>query len=173
MRPWYMITVVGKDQPGIVAAVTNALYNGDCNLGESSMIRLGGNFSIMMMVNTTQTAAALEERLEPVADTLALRIHIDTIDGALHHHLEADICIRVSGADRSGIVAEVTGKLAQCGFTILNLESDVGGSENAPLYIMHIEGKALADKTTLMQAIKDLDQKGIHVSIEAIDTLIG
>ncbi|MEW8430322.1 MAG: amino acid-binding protein, partial [gamma proteobacterium symbiont of Ctena orbiculata] len=41
---WQMLTLVGEDQPGIVARVTDALYRGGCTLGETSMIRLGGNF---------------------------------------------------------------------------------------------------------------------------------
>jgi len=47
---WYMLTLVGRDRPGIVARVTRALYAGGCHLGETSMMRLGGNFTIMMMV---------------------------------------------------------------------------------------------------------------------------
>ena len=52
MNHWYMMTVVGKDRPGIVAHLSAALYDGGCNLGEASMIRLGANFSIMMMVRS-------------------------------------------------------------------------------------------------------------------------
>jgi peptide deformylase len=37
---WFMLTLVGKDRPGIVAQITRALYEGDCNLGEASMVRL-------------------------------------------------------------------------------------------------------------------------------------
>ena len=55
MSHWYMVTLVGKDRPGIVAHVTNALYEEGCNLGETSMLRLGGNFSIMMMVQLSRS----------------------------------------------------------------------------------------------------------------------
>ena len=50
MKSWKMLTLVGEDQPSIVAKVTQTLYRGGWNLGEASMIRLGGSFSIMMMV---------------------------------------------------------------------------------------------------------------------------
>ena len=49
---WYMLTLIGEDKPGIVAAVTQSLYELGLNLGETSMLRLGGNFTIMMMVST-------------------------------------------------------------------------------------------------------------------------
>ena len=40
MNHWYMLTLVGRDRPGIVAKVTAALFDGGCNLGEASMMRL-------------------------------------------------------------------------------------------------------------------------------------
>jgi len=112
---WYMLTLVGKDRPGIVARVAHALFEGGGNLGEASMMRLGGNFSIMMMVRYQGTAKALEEQVAPVSDSLGLRLHIDRISGELHHHMEPDVRITVSSADRAGIVSQVTGALAEAG----------------------------------------------------------
>ena len=51
MSDWYMLTLIGQDRPGIVAAVTKGLFEAGCNLGETSMLRLGNNFTIMMMVS--------------------------------------------------------------------------------------------------------------------------
>ena len=58
---WYMLTLVGKDRPGIVAHVTAALYEGGANLGETSMMRLGGNFTIMLMVSGDSSEPAVQE----------------------------------------------------------------------------------------------------------------
>ena len=62
MSNWFMVTLVGKDRPAIVAHVSNALYEEGCNLGETSMLRLGGNFTIMMMVNYQGNKKGLELR---------------------------------------------------------------------------------------------------------------
>ncbi|NIQ01387.1 MAG: amino acid-binding protein, partial [Nitrospinaceae bacterium] len=51
-----MLTLVGKDRPGIVARISEALFQGGCYLGEASMARLGGNFSIMLMVRSAGEA---------------------------------------------------------------------------------------------------------------------
>lgn len=169
---WYMLTLVGKDRPGIVAHVTHALFEGGGNLGEASMMRLGGNFSIMMMVCYQGTARALEEQVSPVSDSLGLRLHIDHIGGELHHHMEPDVRITVSGADRAGIVSQVTGALAEAGLNILNLESDVGGSPSQPLYIMHIEGQATEGIPALQAALDIVARGGIEVHLAPMDTLI-
>jgi glycine cleavage system transcriptional repressor len=170
---WQMLTLVGEDQPGIVAQVTEVLYGGGFNLGETSMIRLGGNFSIMMMVSGAETAGSLLRLLEPVARRLGLQIHLDPIRGALHQHRVPNIQVRVNGADQAGIVARVTGALASCGFNILELESDVVGSVERPVYIMTIQGYTEATLETLEAALEPLKQQAIDVHISPIETLIG
>lgn len=172
MSHWFMVTLVGKDRPGIVAHVTNALYEEGCNLGETSMLRLGGNFTIMMMVNYQGNKHALEQLLLTVAQSLDLHLHVDKIVGELHHHLLPDMRITVSGADRAGIVAKVTTALNEVGFNILDLESDVAGSEDKPIYIMHIEGSSAEGMEAVAAALDVVRQDGIDVMLNPIETLI-
>lgn len=173
MSQWYMLTLVGKDQSGIVAKVTAALYDGGCNLGEASMARLGGNFTIMMMVSTEQNIKQLSELLAPVVESLGLHLHLDHIEGKLHNHKTPDVVITVSGADRSGIVAHVTGALAEAGLSILDLSSDVAGSADKPIYIMQIEGHATEGVAALNSALEVIKAEGVDVHLQEIDTLIG
>jgi glycine cleavage system transcriptional repressor len=170
---WQMLTLVGEDQPGIVAQVTDALYQGGFNLGEASMIRLGGNFTIMMMVGVSQTGTALKTLLEPVAKALGLQVHVDPIRGGLHQHRVPNFQVRVNGADRAGIVARVTGALADCGFNILELDSDVVGSTRQPVYIMTIQGYAEATLEELEAALDSLKAQEIDVHVSPVETLIG
>ncbi|TPW11387.1 MAG: glycine cleavage system regulatory protein, partial [Halothiobacillaceae bacterium] len=108
MKSWYMLSIVGKDQPGIVAQVSGELLRAGANLGEASMTRLGGSFAIMLMVEYDGAMAPLNDLLAPVMQRLNLHLHIDAIEAGLHHPLEPDVCITVFGADRTGIVAQVT-----------------------------------------------------------------
>lgn len=173
MSKWYMLTLVGKDRPGIVAHVSAALYESGCNLGEASMMRLGGNFTIMLMVLFDGSAKALTALVKPITDSLELHAHIDGIEGKLHDHLTPDVRITVYGADRAGIVAKVTGALAEAGLHILDLESDVAGSEDRPIYVMHIEGHAAEGIEALASAMEIVKKEGVEARISPIDTLIG
>jgi len=172
MLNWYMLTLVGKDRPGIVARVTTALYEADCNLGETSMIRLGKNFAVMMMVQGSDTDT-LRKVLQATVDAMQLVLHIDAIEPGLHQRLVPDVCIRVHGADRAGIVSQVTGKAEQAGLNILDLESDVGGSEADPIYILQIEGVAEQGVDAIREALAPLQSNGVKVDVHAVDTLIG
>jgi glycine cleavage system transcriptional repressor len=170
---WYMVTLIGKDRPGIVAHVTAALYEGEGNLGETSMMRLGGNFSIMMMVEFRGSSKELHDVLSSVTDSMGLHLHIDRIEAKLHEHRVPDVRITVYGADRTGIVARVTGVLLETGLNILDLESDVAGDINKPIYIMHIEGEASEGVTSLESALEIIKADGINAELTIIDTLIG
>ena len=163
-----MLTLVGEDQAGIVAKVTDCLYRSGWNLGETSMIRLGGNFTVMMMV---AGHGNIQKILGPVARELDLHMHVDDIRGSLHQHLVPNIQVRVNGADRAGIIAQVTAALAGVGFNILELESDVAGTTEAPVYIMNIQGYTDTTLERVEQALSGLG--GIDASVSAIETLIG
>lgn len=173
MKRWYMLTVIGQDRPGIVAALTQALYKGGANLGETSMARLGGNFSIMLMAETAAEPTVIGQWLEGVKRDFNLQVHVDLIDGHLHSHVEPNARVVVHGADRPGIVAQVTTVLADQGFNILDLQSDVGGTVQQPIYIMMLEGHIAGDIVTLESALAPLRKKGVEVQATAIDTMIG
>lgn len=173
-KKWYMVTLIGNDRPGIVSHVTAALYEGGGNLGETSMMRLGGNFSIMMMVEFAGRAKELTAVLSTVTESMGLQLHVDHIDAKLHEHRIPDVRISVYGADRAGIVSKVTAVLAEAGLNILDLESDVAGDKDKPLYIMHIEGEATEGVKALESALQIvIDEDGIDAELVEIDTLIG
>jgi glycine cleavage system transcriptional repressor len=173
MSKWYMLTLTGEDQPGIVARVTQSLFERDMNLGEASMLRLGGNFTIMMMVTGNMDVRQLEQSLGSVSTDLGLSLHVDPMEGGLHRHVPPNLIVRVSGADRAGIVAKVTGVLTENGFNVLDLESDVAGNADKPVYIMQIAGIAAVPVESLEAALDGLRAEGIDVNISPIDMLVG
>jgi glycine cleavage system transcriptional repressor len=168
-----MLTLVGKDQPGIVAKVATALYEAGCNLGETSMIRLGNSFTVMMMVDSGAGEAGLRTELQPVVDDLGLVLHIDTIEAGLHQRPVPDVCILVHGADRTGIVSQVTSAAAAAGLNIVDLESDVAGTDDNPIYVLQIQGVAAQGIAAIETALAPLQAEGVKVDVRPVDTLIG
>jgi len=171
-KPWLMLTVIGKDRPGIVARITEQLFHGGCNLGEASMARLGGDFTIMLMVQAA-SESAVQGMLQPLADGLGVHIHIDPMDGGLHAHLEPNVQVTVHGADRPGIVAQVTDVLSRNRFNILDLYSDVGGTAEHPIYVMVIDGQAESGAAAIESAVQPLRSSGIEIRVNSLDTLVG
>ena len=168
-----MLTLVGEDSTGIVAKITAALYEAKLTLGEASMIRLGGNFTIMMMVKAPADDGCIDQALSPLIDEMGLCMHLDPIEGHLHQHVVPNITVRVNGADQAGIVASVTTALANQGFNILDLTSDVAGNNDNPLYIMMIEGYSDKSIEELQTAVDRIAISGVDVTISPIEMMVG
>jgi len=74
----YSLSAVGQDQTGIVAAVTGALADRGCNLQDSTMARLQGQFAILLIVDAPDhvDADSLDAALRPVAEHFALVVTV-------------------------------------------------------------------------------------------------
>ena len=129
--------------------------------------------TIMMMASGSGGCEALETLLQPVARELGLQVHAYAVRGGLHRHLVPNIQVRVTGADRAGIVAKVTGALAEAGFNILELESDVAGTEEEPVYILCIQGYSEVTVEALQDALERIGELDVTASVAPIETLIG
>jgi len=168
---WSVLTLVGADQPGIVAAVTTALYEKGCSLAQASMMRLGANFAIMLRVSHDDDKD-LAQILNTICNEMNLHLHIDEDVVADVPINDPDVQVTVYGADRSGIVAQVTSALALAGLNIIDLETDIGGNKAKPIYIMTLEGTAEKGIKPLQDALEALDSD-IEVNLDEINTLRG
>ncbi len=175
MEHWYMLSLVGKDRPGLVAQVSAALCKAGCNLGDSSMARLGANFSIMVMVQWSESAERLQEIVQPICQTLALTPHIDELKGGMEHYVEPDVRISVYASDRRGIVEDVTTALAEAGLNILHLDSntDQDQESKSKTYYLHIEGTVSRGLDPLYAALDRLtSEKNMHGQLIPINPQI-
>jgi glycine cleavage system transcriptional repressor len=139
------LSAIGRDQPGVVAGLARLLFEQGCNLEESSMTRLKGEFAVLLLVTLPASGSreALEKAVEPIARTLGLTTLIRELS-AEEMRGEDDSRTRpytlvVYGADRPGIVFRVTEAASRHGINITDLRTRVTGS--APVYslIMEVE----------------------------------
>src|SRR5438128_8719920 len=63
MKKWFALSAIGHDRPGIVADLAELIYECDCNLEDSSMTILGGEFAVLLSLSVP--AAVTEGRLPP------------------------------------------------------------------------------------------------------------
>lgn len=144
MAQYALLTLFGRDRTGIVAQVARVLYETGCNIEDSSMIRLRGEFTVMLILRLPDTLSvtALEERLVPVTDTLALTCQIKSLGGVLGpttRNPEQEYSIHLAGADQTGIVYRVATALAEEGANITDMVTMLVGHPQQPIYTMMIE----------------------------------
>lgn len=156
MKRQVALSAIGRDQPGIVASLSRVLFEQGCNLEESSMTRLKGEFAILLLVTLPEGGSreSLERAVQETARRTGLAVLIR--DLTAEEMAEEDdsrtqpFTLIVYGADRPGIVFRVTETAAKHSINITDLRTRVtGGGSNPTLYslIMELEipGGPVAD----------------------------
>lgn len=167
----YAVSVVGADRSGIVAGITEALYKLGCNIADSSCAMLAGEFAMILIVSHPKpfTKALLLEELKPVCERLAMTLSVRHLPLGEEDRKESsgEICqITVYGADQPGIVYRVTSALAACQVNIMDLQTKLAGTDDAPVYIMLLQA-SLPDELPpekVEQLLDNLKQE-LHVEI--------
>ncbi|MFP4234941.1 MAG: glycine cleavage system protein R [Nitriliruptoraceae bacterium] len=162
------ITAIGADRPGIVAAVTRVLHERGGNLEDSAMTILGGHFAIMLLVATDEDADSLREALTDATSELGLTVSVCPAEPSERHD-EPTHLLSVYGADQPGIVAGVSGALAQIGANIVNLETQMIGASDTPVYAMLIELETDDEAGVEAAVAAACERLGIDHSLRAID----
>lgn len=163
------VTAIGTDRPGIVATVTRVLHERGGNLEDSAMTILGGQFAIVLLVATEDDPDALAVALERATADLGLTISVCRTRGT-EQGTEPTHLLSVYGADRPGIVAGVTGALAEVGANVVDLETQVIGDSEQPVYAMLIE-LATDDEQAVGAAVTAVAAElGVDHTLRSIDT---
>lgn len=137
------LAAVGRDCPGIVSAVSRVLYHHGCNLEDSSMTILRGEFAMILIVAVPMESSLekLRADLEQQAEELQLVLSFRELPVTHREPAEAGgqpYILSVYGADQPGIVARVTELLANNNINITDVNTRVVGGKE-PVYIMLLE----------------------------------
>ncbi len=127
-----VITITGPDRVGIVEDVTSKLLHHGGNVGTSRMARLGGIFSIIMMVSLPEDRyddfmAASKNLLD---DDYSITVNPTEISERKEYTGWIPYQIKLNGADHEGIIHQVAQCLVQHSINIESLDTD---SVSAPV----------------------------------------
>lgn len=173
----FALSAVGRDRPGIVAAVSGALLAQRLNIEDSQMSILRGHFGMTLIVAAPDDldADALRARLDGVRAELALdTVSLNEVtDLAKESDPAPSHMISVYGADHPGIVHAVSSALAERGWTITDLATRLVGDEDPHrLYAMMIEvalpeGAPTADLERAMAGVGEA--QGVEITSRPLD----
>jgi glycine cleavage system transcriptional repressor len=120
-----VISALGKDQPGIVNRITTPITECGCNIADSRMTLLGGEFAILMMVEGPWNAIAkLEELLPGLQDKLELTIISKRTEAQSEQRNVMPYAVNVVSLDHPGIVNQLAGFFSSRGINIHELYTD-------------------------------------------------
>lgn len=138
----FAVTAIGRDRPGIVAAISGVLFELGGNIEDSRMSILRGHFAVMLIVALPEEASRsrLEEGLATVRERLGLEaISVSEVESLEGRTAAPSHVLSVYGADHPGIVHRVASELAERGVNVTDLSTRLTGPEDRPVYVMLME----------------------------------
>ena len=73
-----VVTVVGKDKKGIIAKISNVLFNNDVNILDLSQTIMQDMFTMIMLVEGDEKSSVknITEQLQCIGNEMELSIHV-------------------------------------------------------------------------------------------------
>ncbi|MCW2949514.1 MAG: amino acid-binding protein [Thermoleophilia bacterium] len=156
----FAIAAMGGDQPGIVAAVGEALLALGANIDDSSMTILGGQFAMLLIVNVDESREALESALASVAARFGLQVEVSDADARTFSDEDRDdYVVAAYGPDRAGLVSTISRVLADVHANITDFGSRLGADHTFAMWfnVSLVEGTDIeALRASLSDASRDL-----------------
>jgi glycine cleavage system regulatory protein len=122
-----VMTIISPDRTGLVEAVARAVADHGGNWQESRMCRLGGEFAGILRVQIpADKKSALVAALQKL-QTGGLQIVIRD-DAPVPAATGRQTKLEIVGADRPGIVREITSALARAGVNVEEFSSEVSSA---------------------------------------------
>ena len=136
----FIITAVGPDKPGMAHALAQELFEAQCNLEDTTMTRLSGQFAMILAVAPPAdlTLLALRDRLQPLQDSHNLTIDIapapveTPLASAAPRHI-----LTAYGPETSGLLARLTQILAEKSVNVTDVQTRVASA--GMVYVMLLE----------------------------------
>jgi glycine cleavage system transcriptional repressor len=177
---YFSVSVVGKDRPGIVAEVSRILYELGCNIEDSTCTILSGQFAMILVImhREKNTVPEVSPAFDEVRSSMQLMVTVHalkeeevaregTFEGRPH-------IISVYGADRPGIVYSVARELARRKVNITDLNTQVVGSKERPVYVMLLEVD-IPEGLDMRELEKEFDrirrELSVSITLRPIETL--
>jgi len=159
MQIHLVLTVIGRDRPGLVSALSETIAAGGGNWLDTRMSRLSGQFAGMVLVAVAaEQADALVASLRQL-ESQGLRFVIERADAqapAAGRALRLDLI----GLDRPGIIRDISHVLATHNVNFTELESElVSGA---------FSGEAMFKAKARLMLPDDLAIDDLRQSLEAI-----
>jgi glycine cleavage system transcriptional repressor len=139
MKGFAILTAIGGDRVGIVDDLTTVILAKHCNIEESRMAVLGGEFAVMLLLSGSKgNIEALIKEAAQIADSMDLHISMkQTVAPRTDSQMRPYLIESVS-LDTPGIVHSITAALRHHGINIENLETDTTAAPwtGAPMFVM-------------------------------------
>jgi glycine cleavage system transcriptional repressor len=170
----FIISVLGKDRPGIIALVTRVLFELDFNIEDVSQTILQGEFSGIFIVTGPETISQknILASFQKAANDFDLHFYVREFSGKPSDWTTCDcepFIITTRGPDRKGLVAQITAVLASHNVNVTQLQAVFRGGDEPDRNIMiyEVDIPLNIDQLKLRSALNEKAQElELQISIQ-------
>lgn len=171
MRKHLVMTLIGPDHVGIVDRVTKKILEFHGNIEESRMARLGGDFSMLLLISVIENKKkALTKALIQLDDkNFQVFIRETESDTATKYSGWLPYRVVISGADNEGIINSISHHLAASGINVESAETNTTAAPMSGTLLFTMTAIVLVPPTLTYHSWREpLDEVGdkMNVSIE-------
>jgi glycine cleavage system transcriptional repressor len=172
-----IITAAGRDHPGMAHALAQILSDSGCNIEDTTMTRLSGEFAMILIVSPpdgeehARFIQNLETQLAPLESSHGLFVGVRDIDDTRPELADAPrYILSVYGPEKTGLLAAMTGVLAQHGVNITDVQTRVAGGGAVYVMMFELELPQGLGEETLQTAIQNAAQSsGLQASLRQLE----
>jgi glycine cleavage system regulatory protein len=149
-----VMTVIGKDRPGLVESVASLVAQHGGNWLESRMCRLGGEFAglLRIHVGSEQEAALLQALQALQGQGLTVVVHPDRAHAPAAQDRLANL--EIVGQDRPGIVRQIASALARQSVNVEELATECGSAPMSGETLFKAQAKLLIPESCKLSSLR-------------------
>ena len=180
MKEHAVLTAMGKDRVGIVDDLSQAILERGCNIEESKMALLGGEFVSILLVSGAQAdVGRLIGELPKLGESIGLAIELKGTEPPHPNAESRPYLLESISLDTPGIVHAVTRILRREGVNIEDLETETAAAPwtGAPMFVMKariavpagLSARRLRAELDELSSEHDLDIRLNPISVAPVD----
>jgi len=143
-----VVAALGRDHPGLVKALSQAVLDCGCNISDSRMTVLGSEFALIMLLSGTWNAIAkIEDLLPRVQEKLGLTISSRRTEPRGGAGNVVPYAVEVVAMDHPGIVHDISNFFAERNINVEDVYTSVYQAPHtgAPMFSLHMTVGVPAD----------------------------
>lgn len=172
MQEYLVISAIGEDKPGIINALSKASTDNQCNILDTRMTVLGGEFALLMMINgETKAIGNAQQAIAAKADNLGLTTIFKRTQPRKTGTVSRPYRVEVVAIDHPGIVSEIAGFFSAREINIEEMETGAYAAAHTGTPMFSLEMSVNIPGTLTVARLKDefiafCDERNLDATIE-------
>ena len=170
----FIVSAVGRDRPGMAHALAQALFEAGCNLLDTTMTRLSGEFAMILIVSPPAELSVeqLQEKLAGLEASHGLWVSLRAFSGEDTPGEEgaARYIVTAYGPDNTGLLARMAGAFATRRVNLTDVQTRVASNGGVYVMLFEVEAPPALSEDDLRAAVESAAQEiGVSATLRPLE----